>query len=230
MNRFFRKCLALGCIPVLALPALGRARTPSASGGEDELTMTVRIYNYAKVPKRTLRRAQREAAGILRQMGVGTAWLGCRLSQTDPPKDSGCQQRLDPTNIVLRILPRSMAVRYPLPGKAYGFSLPLADGQFGTHGSLFYHRIGDLATVGDFSRAVILGHMIAHEIGHLLLGPQSHSLAGIMRAPWRRTDLDRAARGQLLFTAKQAERIRADVLARIGQQETLQLARLAVPE
>ena len=35
---------------------------------------------------------------------------------------------------------------------------------------------------------------------------------------WRRTDLKRSARGRLLFTPEQAERIRADVLERIRKK------------
>jgi hypothetical protein len=68
---------------------------------------------------------------------------------------------------------------------------------------------------------------MAHEIGHLLLGSNSHSATGIMRAQWSRKDLQRASLEILRFTPAQAERIRADVLARIKQQETLQASRPA---
>ena len=39
---------------------------------------------------------------------------------------------------------------------------------------------------------VILGHAAAHEIGHLLLGSNSHSPFGLMRARWSGQDLQNA--------------------------------------
>jgi hypothetical protein len=64
----------------------------------------------------------------------------------------------------------------------------------------------------------LLSYGIAHEIGHLLLGTQSHSHDGLMSAHWGREELLLAARGQLNFTAEQAETIRADVRARLRDQ------------
>jgi len=56
--------------------------------------------------------------------------------------------------------------------------------------------------------ADLLGYCIAHEIGHLLLPPGSHSPSGIMRARWRGDDFKLIATGRLLFTAEQAKLIR----------------------
>jgi hypothetical protein len=55
--------------------------------------------------------------------------------------------------------------------------------------------------------AIILGHVAAHEIGHLLLGTNSHSPGGIMRAHWRMEELARAKKGLLLFTKSQSHRM-----------------------
>ena len=227
MSRYLNS-LTLGFILAVGSPVF--ARTPSAGNADSTLRITVRIYNYGGIPRRDLTQAQKEATRILRQIGVETDWLDCRLSQNDPVKDSGCEERTGPTDLFLRILPWEMAKHYALGPNVFGFSTPTEDGEFGTDAGIFLHRVGELAAMGTCRSSVILGHLAAHEIGHLLLGPQSHSRTGIMRAPWRRTDLKRAARGRLLFTPQQAKRIRADVLARIGQQETLHLARLAVPE
>ncbi len=49
---------------------------------------------------------------------------------------------------------------------------------------------------------VILGHAAAHEIGHLLLGSNSHSPQGLMRARWSRQDLQNAGIGQSSFHAR----------------------------
>ena len=50
----------------------------------------------------------------------------------------------------------------------------------------------------------MLGHVITHEMGHLLLPPKAHSPSGIMQAGLN-TQL--AAQGRLFFTASQAQQI-----------------------
>jgi hypothetical protein len=59
--------------------------------------------------------------------------------------------------------------------------------------------------------ACVLGHVVAHEIGHLLLPFAAHSAGGIMKA---RLDPRLAAIGGLFFTADQAEDIRAKLARR----------------
>jgi hypothetical protein len=69
---------------------------------------------------------------------------------------------------------------------------------------------------------VLLGHGIAHEIGHLLLGTQRHSSSGLMQAHWDARELRLAVSGLLNFSARQAEAIRADVQARLRDQASQQ--------
>jgi hypothetical protein len=79
----------------------------------------------------------------------------------------------------------------------------------------FYQRITEWASGAEFSAYQVLSHAMAHEIGHLLLGPNSHSRNGIMRAQWNRDDLRVIARASLRFTPEQTERLRAAYLGRI---------------
>lgn len=51
----------------------------------------------------------------------------------------------------------------------------------------------------------VLGHAIAHEIGHILLGSNSHGSRGLMKAKWGQEDIKRAGKGDLLFTPEQAQ-------------------------
>ena len=78
--------------------------------------------------------------------------------------------------------------------------------------SVFYDRAKEQAEAMRQFLPQILGHAIAHEMGHVLLRTSGHSSTGIMRAQWTADDLRRAARGQLLFTLEQSDLIRADVL------------------
>ncbi len=83
--------------------------------------------------------------------------------------------------------------------------------------TVFAHRVeelvsrGSFLTEGDSARALGLGHLIAHEIGHLLLGKDSHAPRGLMRYPWKARDLKQAAWGGLTFTGGQTSRIRDEL-------------------
>jgi hypothetical protein len=84
---------------------------------------------------------------------------------------------------------------------------------------VFYERVGRLVESPLASCDQILGHTIAHGIGYLLLGQESRSHGGIMRANWGPKFLEEASCGQMLFTWGQARIIRADVQARRAMSE-----------
>ena len=87
-------------------------------------------------------------------------------------------------------------------------------GKVASQASVFFEAAEELAAGHPTSKAQMLGYILAHEIGHLLLGEGSHSGKGIMRTPWLTQEMDDLARGWLGFTAKQANRMKADLLAR----------------
>lgn len=60
----------------------------------------------------------------------------------------------------------------------------------------------------------LLGAVTAHELGHLLLGTNSHSGSGLMSAFWSGGKLRIAAQGWLTFTDAEAKRIHARMTAR----------------
>ena len=49
----------------------------------------------------------------------------------------------------------------------------------------------------EFEIPTILGYVIAHEVGHLLLGSNSHSGSGIMQGQWERGQIRKAMTGTL---------------------------------
>jgi hypothetical protein len=62
-----------------------------------------------------------------------------------------------------------------------------------------------------------LGHVLAHELAHVLQGFTHHSKAGVMKARWDNGDLEQMARQPLSFSAEDAAAIRsglAKILAR----------------
>jgi hypothetical protein len=106
------------------------------------------------------------------------------------------------------------------PPDVFGIAASSKGGLPGSHISIFFSRVLDLAfygTVGtsfEDAQAIILGHMIAHEIGHLLLGPDSHGTKGVMKFPWDRRVLESMERGRLRFTTGEQKRILGELRSR----------------
>ncbi len=51
--------------------------------------------------------------------------------------------------------------------------------------------------------------MMAHEIGHLLLGTNAHSRTGIMCSNWHGKELKSISMGTMIFTPPQVESFKA---------------------
>jgi hypothetical protein len=64
----------------------------------------------------------------------------------------------------------------------------------------FYGRIGDFAATHRVEIGPILGSVIAHELGHLLLPQGSHSRTGLMSSNWDVHRAQQAAMGLLTFS------------------------------
>lgn len=75
-------------------------------------------------------------------------------------------------------------------------------------------RVGSQIVSFGTEKGQILGHGMAHEIGHVLLDQASHSPTGLMRARWDREDFQDMVGGELVFTSEEAERVRAEVMRR----------------
>jgi hypothetical protein len=79
----------------------------------------------------------------------------------------------------------------------------------GSTAQVFFKQVQDFARVHRVELGSVLGYVIAHEIGHLLLPGNAHSPTGLMQAQWDKALVHNAARGSLTFTEGQAARIRA---------------------
>jgi hypothetical protein len=107
-----------------------------------------------------------------------------------------------------------MAKRLRQKGDAFGVAAEGGEGEFGGDAWIFYDQIKEPAVRGELSLTQILGSVIAHELGHLLLGTNSHSRTGLMRARWSREELLAADLGELNFSKSECERIRNSLVAR----------------
>lgn len=173
--------------------------------------LILKVYDYAHVQRWLLSNSEDITSAIFKAAGVETAWIDCPLSAMEVPRYPDCQSKIESSYLVLKILPRSMEMKLSTRAEALGLALP-CPGWRACDISVFYDRVADIAT-GEYRTDRILGHVIAHEAGHALLGPGSHSRTGIMRAGWSPGDLQRMSLGFLDFTDDQCRRLRTNLLA-----------------
>ena len=105
--------------------------------------------------------------------------------------------------LVIRLIPRTPTTVFP---DALGYSLPFA--HRGAHVVIFYDRVGALTQRVNTAAYVILGHAMAHELGHVLLGSAEHASSGLMRASWTPASWHLASAGLLAFGCAEIERMR----------------------
>jgi hypothetical protein len=173
------------------------------AAGAAEVEVRVRLQDYANVPAVWLMKAKAVATGILENAEVRVLWLNC--SPNSGRRDTLCSIPPGPMDLQLRILSEEMAQRTHRSRHSMGSAL--VSGRFPSVASVFYHRAVELEAGKLGARAEILGGILAHEIGHLLLAENSHSGTGVLRALWGDQDLRMIACGRLWFTPEQAARM-----------------------
>ncbi len=175
--------------------------------------VTVSVHNDAGIPLAVLLQAESEASRLFRQSGLELRWLNCSPPQLFKQNPSECATADFPRHLQLRVARHSLNLNEFAMGIAY----LSADGT-GCYADLFYDRASLVHEISHISMATILGHGIAHELGHLLLGTNSHAPAGIMRARWQPADLASASQGHLLFSTLESQEMRNKLSAWLAQE------------
>jgi hypothetical protein len=160
------------------------------------VTLVLRVEDYARIPAADRASAEAKVTRIYATAGVRIVWAtGNELT--------------DAVGLHLRVIlfSRDVAMREllsePVPDSVLGVASRGAGRAY-----IFTHRIRNLALRhgDDFRR--VLGRVIAHEVGHLVLPAYSHSDEGIMRA-----NFGVRSKSALDFTPEQAVVIRSILLA-----------------
>lgn len=180
----------------------------------ESLTIKVRVHDHARLGPRLLTHAQGEVTRLFQEMGILVDWIECPLAAAELDRYPACQQPLGLTGLDVNIVTRSMAEGLTLSSTTLGITSMRQEGERAFVASVFCDSVREQAHPGGAGFAQILGHAMAHELGHILLRTSGHAPTGLMRARWSPEDLRRAAWGQLCFTDGQAAVIRAEVAAR----------------
>jgi hypothetical protein len=177
-------------------------RAQSYGASAEVASVSVRVYNYVQVPPGTLRLAEREANKILAIAGARVEWLHCLDARSISSDEKVlCDNDWTPQTPALRLI--SGINR--LQPREYGYTdIPVLI-------TVYYDKIAHRAhrDYGDAEIHVVLGCVMAHELGHLFLRTPLHSANGIMQPEWGKNQIRDALTGHALFTKDQAIRIQS---------------------
>ncbi len=176
----------------------------------DAPRLKVLFFNYAGVTQGTEVKARSVAAMVFRFAGVTVEWEACPTSLEQADRQPGCTMSHETQTVQLRLLTSEMVQSAKVGPGTLGLAVIPLQGS-GVIASVFPKRAEQASAQRQVDHAVLLGYLMAHELGHLLLGANSHSDRGLMRCPWESAELREAARGSLKFSSNQAESIKAQL-------------------
>src|SRR4030095_8991182 len=131
-------------------------------------TAIVRLDNVALVRADDLDFAESRAAEVFSRIGVRVTWID---------EETAVREHLRPPFTIVLINSGVQLQARPAVVDALGFADP---GVSRAH--VIYDRVEALTARSQRSAASLLGDVIAHELGHLMLPSPRHSARGIMRS------------------------------------------------
>jgi len=204
MNPFVAKlfvfALTLGFVPsVTYIFAQGQPTRVLLAEPNKDTSTTVLLFNYSKASPTTLIAAEEVIGRIFRQTGIRFLWTDCpALPGTGDVQL--CNSNATPGQIRIRILEQDSSNYFP--DTLVGFAIPPI------WASVYYEsalHIAETATDSGANVSAILGCLMAHEIGHLLLRQKAHTVDGIMQPRWDIKQIQQALMGVLGFTPEQSK-------------------------
>ena len=180
------------------------------------LLLVLRTYDTAGLSPGEMSAARLSAADSLRTAGIEVAWVTCdRIHQPQP--DVRCETPVDSATVVVRLVMAPLRVASGVLAQSY-VDPRAANGSLAT---LYVDQVRELAKTTLADPGALMGRAIAHEVGHLLAGTSAHAPAGLMRAVWTASAIDRNDPRSWAFSVREGEVLRRNLYARISAAATL---------
>jgi len=172
------------------------ARAATAADGADRATIVLHVDDFSGLPPDDLNAAEAVARRIFARAGIRTIWV---YGRDQAPRADGA------LHLKVLVLSKKMAKRKIANDLVDSNVLGQASSGCG-RAYIFSHRIAELAARNERVAGDLLGRIVAHEVGHLLLPDNGHSPIGIMTS-----SLDLSATALVAFTPEQTAAMRVRV-------------------
>ena len=180
--------MASACVLAAARPAMGSR--PLGQMAKTDIEVTVCVAQVGLVSAEVQKTAQTTVRRLYSQIGIAVRFTN------EPPQG-------DADAIALKVWERAPDG----PGSHVMGSAWIGD-ENGRQANAFDDRVEKF--IGGYDsrdHGIVLGYVIAHELGHILRAEPSHSPAGVMKTCWRQTDIEFMLQGKVRFTRADARRI-----------------------
>jgi hypothetical protein len=164
----------------------------------------VRFSNQSSATDRELADLEATTRQLFAKGEINISWSRCFDRARHLTPDPGCQAPAGPAVVVLSLVDAAPTLNPHV----------LGIGTLGTgRATLLYMRARMIVSKAeDLSVGQLLGHAAAHEIVHLLLGP-NHSASGVMRETVSPHDLVDIAQGHRWLGQAELDQVRSALLA-----------------
>lgn len=143
--------------------------------------------------------AEGYATRIYQPIGIDLRWkIRCTEDERNAP---GTDRAPNLTTIGIEWIPKAPPT---IPSQARALALPFQ--ATGERVLLFLDRIMPVLQEREFA-AAILGHILAHEIGHVLMGQDAHTSHGLMKGVWNNLEQTEMLYRPMQFTQEDAAQI-----------------------
>ena len=184
-------------------------------------SLTVRIYDNSGILAGDRARAILRAREVLSRAGLDLEFRDCPPAKPQAP--ASCAAPPSVGELIVRLARGDTVAGSGRHGSspaasALGSSLIDTVTGKGTLATVFVDRIKAMAHHARADQWVMTGRVMAHEIGHLLLGTGAHSKTGLMRELWTAAELTRNRAQDWMFSSAQRQTLRDAQL--LGRRET----------
>ncbi len=202
-------------IAVFAVVMLATAMAGHAAA-EPQHGLTVRVYNSVDIPSIQVLGARLVAGPILRDAGMDVTIRQCGGPALPTGPMDPCSDRPDPREVIVRIID-APHFSLTLRPEVFGAATLIRGTQQSRFITLYADRIAGAAYRVGVETGTLLGRVLAHEVGHILLGTHYHGETGVMRADWPDELLQRKAPKEWRFSLHEAETMQSHLAASLGE-------------
>jgi hypothetical protein len=165
--------------------------------------LIVNLYNDVQLGSEVLRSAESEAKWLLSSLCVDVNWSPCRnATLTKPPECEYSGGRME-----VHLLSSPLA-------EARDDTLGLAVVN-SNHAAAYVSRIRNVVAANPslIDLSVLLGYVLAHEIGHVLLHSKAHAKHGVMSGNFGPAELSLMGQLRIKFTEQEQGAVRSQLTA-----------------
>jgi len=159
------------------------------------------LYNDAGSAPEVVSRAERVVTRTFSEIGVETVWLDIDEFTRETPTEPAARLAFVARVIVVRLVSAPKSKDSGFKADSLGAAAP------GTRlARICAGCVAALARIDGVEQGDLLGYVIVHELGHLLLPPPAHAGTGVMQPG---VDLQLIQHNRVAFLPQQATLIRA---------------------